>query len=412
MRPSGEHVTLHEAMIQALQAAGRPLSAAELAAEVNRRGSYRKQDGSEVEASQIRARVTKYPDWFATAGGMIGLPDSPAAKLALPESAAGVAPTAEVREEAPVAARPMERESGYVSRYLTHFVGKGRAEEEQFALLKTILKTQWLTHPPHENQPTLGFKFFRQRSFSKNEMAVPEMICFCDIPEEHLAIHSRKYSRFGIVFDKTYLASEGANPVFYVATGSRILRRKPEFRTAEVKKVTVTSEEFEKLAREPADLSKFAWEARGGVFDEHLQEFWDLWYAKEDLLGKSGDCHDVLLRDRKWGGFAVTQVFGFVKFYDESLPPEHPDNYFMEREWRRFGNLNFDPARVVGVYLPDKFIARFREDCPEFASRARALSSEPAKRDSVFARLWSGIAKLIGRRSAGGSFPVARRPNR
>ena len=112
-----------------------------------------------------------------------------------------------------------KREGGYVSSYLTHFVGHGMAPEEQFALLKKILETRWLTHPPHDEQLSLGQRVYPQRLFSHNEMVVPEMICFCDIPEAHLAIHSRKYSHFGIVFDKPYLVREGGKPGFLCRDG-------------------------------------------------------------------------------------------------------------------------------------------------------------------------------------------------
>jgi hypothetical protein len=38
----------------------------------------------------------------------------------------------------------------YVSRELTHFVGRGRPEEDQYQLLLTVLRDGWLTAPPHD----------------------------------------------------------------------------------------------------------------------------------------------------------------------------------------------------------------------------------------------------------------------
>src|SRR3974390_3413841 len=93
----------------------------------------------------------------------------------------------------------------YVSRELTHFVGRGRPEDDQYALLVHILKSGWLTHPPHE--PSLPSKFttLGNAQFSTGQMYSAEAVCFCDIPVADFAVHIGKYSPFGIAFTKTYL---------------------------------------------------------------------------------------------------------------------------------------------------------------------------------------------------------------
>jgi len=62
---------LHEAIEIILKDAKQPMSASELAFELNRLKLYRKADGSPISASQISARVRKYPDWFTKEGGLI-----------------------------------------------------------------------------------------------------------------------------------------------------------------------------------------------------------------------------------------------------------------------------------------------------------------------------------------------------
>src|SRR5437867_1222365 len=67
-------VTLHDALTKILRKRGnRPMTARELATELNQGGSYRKRDGSPVEPSQIHARVHNYGRLFVREGGRIRL---------------------------------------------------------------------------------------------------------------------------------------------------------------------------------------------------------------------------------------------------------------------------------------------------------------------------------------------------
>lgn len=43
-----------------------------------------------------------------------------------------------------------------------------------------------------------------------------DCVCFCDIPNESLGIHTNKYSKFGMGFEKEFIAEQGAHPVMYV----------------------------------------------------------------------------------------------------------------------------------------------------------------------------------------------------
>lgn len=264
---------------------------------------------------------------------------------------------------------------GYVSNYPTHFVGKRQPPEEQFELLKKILSRRWLTHPPHIEQPTLNFEVRRSAKFSDNEMLLPAMICFCDIPEEHLRIHTTKYSQFGVAFSRAYLVGRGANPVFYVARNSTVSRKKREHRKDRVPKSTVTPEEYATLRNQPAELAKFKDEPRGALLDEYMKEMFDLWYEKErfETGGPDQGIAEILSRDKLMWTFFLQHVFGFVKCFDDTLELDHEDNYYMEREWRRFGNLNFTPDDVAIVYVPPNMVERARAELPEYSAKVRPL---------------------------------------
>src|SRR5437868_14894812 len=93
----------------------------------------------------------------------------------------------------------------YISIELTHFVGRGKPEDEQYSLLIRILKSGWLTHPPHDPTALSKFETNGPKLFSTGERFVADIVCFCDIPVEDLPIHMQKYSQFGIAFPKTFL---------------------------------------------------------------------------------------------------------------------------------------------------------------------------------------------------------------
>ena len=50
----------------------------------------------------------------------------------------------------------------------------------------------------------------------------------------------------------------------------------------------------------------------------------------------------------------ISSQFAYVKLYDVSLPDDHPDNYYMEREWRCLKNVNFSLSDIHTIYLPNR----------------------------------------------------------
>src|SRR5690606_26196846 len=66
-------MTLHEAIESILTKAKKPMSASELAFKLNQSKLYAKGDGSPIKASQVSARVNKYPQLFKKEFGLIAL---------------------------------------------------------------------------------------------------------------------------------------------------------------------------------------------------------------------------------------------------------------------------------------------------------------------------------------------------
>ena len=69
------------------------------------------------------------------------------------------------------------------------------------------------------------------------------------------------------------------------------------------------------------------------------------------------------------------EVLAFIKPYNATLDEEDPRYYYAEREWRKFGNMRFEPIDVVNVVAHPDFIERAKSELPQYAEK---LCSVPA----------------------------------
>ncbi len=219
----------------------------------------------------------------------------------------------------------------YISNELTHFVGRRLStEDKQFALLVRILKTGRLLATGlerEENEDVGALRFRPGRRFSENEMYEPSMVCFCDIPVTDLGIHISKYSHFGLALRKHFLIAKGVAPVFYIPRGSRVQGR-----------------------------------TRAMIMDALSGTLKRIAGTEDERAAITGEW-DKLLDTLEW------HLFPFFKFFDETTAEEHPDNFYMEREWRRLGNVFFQLADVTRVIIPESYAARFRKSIPRYVGQ-------------------------------------------
>jgi hypothetical protein len=141
----------------------------------------------------------------------------------------------------------------YVSNYLTHFVGRSRASDElRYELLMKIVHEGVLLDPAHIDRrdpifqvkmspdtvgslpisacPGLDYSSYPNvrhdldSKLSDNALVQFEIVCFCDIPENEMAIHCAKYSSFGQAFPRQFFVNRGASPscTFQNLDGSRL----------------------------------------------------------------------------------------------------------------------------------------------------------------------------------------------
>lgn len=63
----------------------------------------------------------------------------------------------------------------------------------------------------------------------------------------------------------------------------------------------------------------------------------------------------------------IAHQMAYVKLYDATFPDDHPDNYYMEREWRSLNNITFSIHDIKTIYLPSKkYIEKFIHEFPEY----------------------------------------------
>lgn len=235
----------------------------------------------------------------------------------------------------------------YVSDQLTHFVGRGKPFAEQYELFIRILKEGALVAPSliGTDKHSQYLSIADGERFSDNIRYQPGVVCFCDIPMHDLALHVRKYSQFGIAFNKRMLIAQGANPVFYVARQSAT--DTPSARGGSLQR----SELFDVGERVVFGLF---WALRSdGAFGKPPQ-----YSAMRNLYSPN----EWLIAD----SFLLDELFSFFKFFDTTLTDDDPDNYYMEREWRVRGRVSFDLPDVSTLFMPRDTVGRFREDIPDY----------------------------------------------
>ena len=225
---------------------------------------------------------------------------------------------------------------GYISNELIHFVGRGCKDcEAQYQLLLKIMKSGCLSNSEENaNKPTgvAEIEVNGAAKISQNEMYIPQMVCFCDIPFEHLEIHVTKYSRFGLAFKKDFIVKNGGTPVYYLPLQAKV----------------------------SSSINK------GEYFDQKLDKF--QYYISDVINTKCPEVRDIMKEIKNFLDF---HVFSYVKFFDHNLNDTHPDNYYFEREWRVLGNLMFSLNNVTTVFVPSSYEFRLRQDFPKYKGNVK-----------------------------------------
>lgn len=262
--------------------------------------------------------------------------------------------------------------SDYTSNILYHFVGRSKPTDgERFDLLVTILNgNRLIANLSNPDNPESYFQGGYRCENVGEVFGKCDCVCFCDIPDSALKIHTDKYSKFGMGFRKDFIANQGAHPVMYVPANYSIVERGDGSSKGGMSETPRTPNlYFPYLLTVAMNLLPLMEMSYIGMNMTDIQN-------KFNLLGLTDHVNlfNEGVRDNFFSGkrmpmiFSLLQGWGtqmaYVKLFDATLPDDHPDNYYMEREWRSLNNINFTLNDIEKIYLPNeeykiKFIEKF-----------------------------------------------------
>jgi hypothetical protein len=234
----------------------------------------------------------------------------------------------------------------YTSQELFHFVGHSDPEADQanYETLTKVLTVGCVSHKPHEkNWGQVGYAINWEMSLENEELIVPTVTCYADIPRQALGIHVSKYGKFGLSFPRDLLIQYGVRPVTYLPT------RNDDWRSPH----GIT------LLRDVEAVYK--------AFNEHVVFKMSLPDSTTRYLG-SKPGNETEAADAMLSVFAK-DFLAFLKPFSSGLREDHPKNFYMEREWRKHGNLKFDPPDVVGIVVALGYSARLEKEFPAYVGR-------------------------------------------
>jgi len=277
----------------------------------------------------------------------------------------------------------------YVSEYLTHFVGRSlESDQLKYDLLSKIVNSGNLLDPSHvgrrdpifqvvlPSRPHEGIEYSSipnvrhdlESKLSDDTLVQFETVCFCDIPQDDLWIHCSKYSYFGLAFSKPFLISQGASPVMYIPKPGSF-----EIKLQERHSISGKVQYEESKSGDRKDLVD-------SIFDIHNSLTYARYLGLEQSYAAADTLADVekvarTFRTTLFYQTAIeTLLFGHLKFFNATLPPDHVDNYYTEREWRVGGKVHFKLKDIERVFVPREFASAVQRDFPALTDRVVMLA--------------------------------------
>ena len=242
--------------------------------------------------------------------------------------------------------------SPYTSTELFHFVGRRDPsdDESNYQTLLKVLDSSCVSHPPHD--PNMGHHqvaFNWDRSIFSEELIIPSITCFCDIPFSALEIHTKKYGQFGVAFPREVLIKNGARPVIYLP----LQPSDPNngWGTIHCEALLLDLEQIWRGFREH-------------IVNPVAANSWSRSMGKKPASAKEA----ALAIDDVF----TQQFLAYIKAFNSELADDDPNNFYLEREWRKFGNLRFQPRDVASVVVSPNYVERLKSERPIYANKVLA----------------------------------------
>jgi hypothetical protein len=224
----------------------------------------------------------------------------------------------------------------YASDTLYHFVGRSNPDkdDENFKTLCKVIESKEIRHHHVNGNPApMVISIDLARGMRDGELIVQSVCCFCDIDFTQLHhIHTGKYGKFGIGLDRSILAEWGARPVIYFPMGGR-------------NHTSWGNRYYKELVA-----------AYKGI-EENFPDLPDSVRRVKGQVPKSANDAVDLLQS-----IFQRDYLAFLKFFNVDLPDDHSKNFYMEREWRKFGRVGLEMTLkqvVVAAGFRQRFLQRF-----------------------------------------------------
>jgi hypothetical protein len=231
--------------------------------------------------------------------------------------------------------------NSYTSEILYHLVGRRDPldDDTNLATLRAILTSMEIrTNQVGEHSGGKTLCIDPERGCVDGEPIAQTVTCFCDIPFESLALHTSKYGRFGVGLDRSIVAEWGGRPVIYIP----------------------------KISRSSSAINNTFCERVVTVWNGLQMFFPDMPISSTRVLG---DDPKSPIEAVDMAESELAQMLAFVKTFDVDLRIVHTQNYYMEREWRKFGNLPLHmPLREI--IAPRDCVESLRNEFPQLCQLA------------------------------------------
>jgi len=236
--------------------------------------------------------------------------------------------------------------SDYASDELFHFVGHSSPSDDNvnFGKLKKVLDSNCISHFPHDGSwGKVSHTTTWDNRLETEQLIVPSVTCYADIPFKALSIHTSKYGKFGVALPRWLLIKYGARPVTYIPirsddwqqiNGLTLLRDIEAVIKGFKEQLVENQKGDETISR---TLGKIA-------------------STPEEAISAT---HSMLLKD----------FLAFIKPFNSELSHSDPNNYYMEREWRKYGNMKFETGQVTRVLVANGYKEQTIENYPAYEDR-------------------------------------------